>query len=146
MHPAVERRVIVVGLIHNDRREWLLCRMPPDRGVFPGQWGIPGGGIEPGEDAENALRRELREEVGLEVSQVEPLLFTDGLYTKRFPDGTSRPIYMIFLVYKCLAAAGEVALNSEFEEYAWVPPDSLRGYDLNLETVKTFTRLGLLTP
>jgi nucleoside triphosphatase len=144
MHPAIERRVIVVGLIHNRRGEWLLCKMPADRGVFPGQWGLPGGGIEPGEQAEDALRRELREEVGLEVSDIEPLFFTDGLYTKRFPGGEQRPIYMIFLVYKCRAAVETVTLNPEFEQSAWVASPSLDKYDLNIETVKTFTRMGLL--
>jgi len=139
--PAIERRVVVVGLIHNARGEWLLCKMPLDRGVFPGQWGLPGGGIEAGEQAEAALRRELREEVGLEVSEIEPLLFTDGLYTKRFPGGASRPIYMIFLVYKCQAADEVVTLNPEFEQYAWVAQDSLMEYELNVETVKTFSRL-----
>jgi nucleoside triphosphatase len=138
---AIERRVIVVGLIRNARGEWLLCRMPPDRGVFPAQWGLPGGGIEPGEEAETALRRELREEVGLEVSDIQPLFFTDGLYTKCFRDGTQRSIYMIFLVYQCLAAGDLVTLNPEFEEYAWVAPSSLAKYDLNVETVKVFDRL-----
>ena len=142
MHPAIERRVVVVGLIYNARGEWLLCKMPPDRGVFPGQWGLPGGGIEPGEQAEEALRRELREEIGLEVSNIEPMLFTDGLYNKRFPGGLQRPIYMIFLVYKCRAAGEIVTLNPEFEDYAWVAQDDLGKYDLNVETVKTFSKLG----
>jgi len=141
MDSAIERRVIVVGLIHNGGGEWLLCKMPAERGVFPGQWGLPGGGIEAGEEAESALRRELREEVKLEVTDVEPMLFTDGLYTKRFPGGTVRPIYMIFLVYKCLAASEAVTLNPEFEEYAWVSPGSLGEYDLNVETRKVFNRL-----
>jgi len=141
--PAIERRVIVVGLIHNACGEWLLCKMPADSGVFPGQWGLPGGGIETGEQAETALRRELREEVSLEVSEIEPLFFTDGLYTKRFPGGALRPIYMIFLVYKCCAASDAVTLNPEFERYAWVAPDSLRNYDLNVETVKVFHRLSV---
>ncbi len=143
MEPAIERRVIVVGLIHNASGEWLLCKMPADRGVFPGQWGLPGGGIEAGEDAETALRRELREEVGLEVSEIEPLFFTDGLYTKRFPNGAQRPIYMIFLVFICLAIGDAVTLNPEFERYAWVPQDLLMKYDLNIETVKVFHRLSV---
>ena len=142
MDQAIERRVIVVGLIHNKRGECLLCRMLPDRGVFPGQWGIPGGGIETGEQAETALRRELREEVGLEVSDIEPLFFTDGLYTKCFPGGAQRPIYMIFLVYICRATGETVTLNPEFEDYAWVSHEALGDYDLNVETVKTFSRLG----
>ena len=142
MGTAVERRVIVVGLIHNGRGEWLLCKMPAEHGVFPGQWGLPGGGIEPGEQAEEALRRELCEEVGLEVSDIEPLFFTDGLYTKRFPGGEQRPIYMIFLVYKCRAAGETIILNPEFEDHTWVAQDSLGEYDLNVETVKTFNKLG----
>ena len=143
MDPAIERRVIVVGLIHNARGEWLLCKMPADRGVFPGQWGLPGGGLEAGEEAETALRRELREEVGLEVSEIEPLFFTDGLYTKRFSGGAARPIYMIFLVYKCRATSDAVTLNPEFEQYIWVAQGSLRNYDLNGETVKVFNRLSV---
>jgi nucleoside triphosphatase len=144
MDQVFERRVIVVGLICNERGAWLLCRMPPDRGVFPGQWGLPGGGIEPGEVAETALRRELHEEVGLEVSDIEPLFFTDGLYTKHFPGGAQRPIYMIFLVYKCRAASDVVILNPEFEDYAWVAQETLGQYELNVETIKTLCRIGWL--
>ncbi len=48
---------------------------------------------------------------------------------------------MIFLVYKCQAADEVVTLNPEFEQYAWVAQDSLMEYELNVETVKTFSRL-----
>ena len=37
------------------------------------RWGLPGGGIEPGEDAATAIRREVREECGLEITIVRPL-------------------------------------------------------------------------
>jgi len=77
-------RLIVVGVVENDAREILICKMPRHRGVFPGQWGLPGGGIEEGETVEAALRRELREEVGLEVRQIRTMFFTDGLYHKTF--------------------------------------------------------------
>ncbi|MDI5349372.1 NUDIX domain-containing protein, partial [Salmonella enterica subsp. enterica serovar Kentucky] len=41
---------------------YLLCKMADNRGVFPGQWALSGGGVEPGERIEEALRREVREE------------------------------------------------------------------------------------
>ncbi len=135
-------RIIVVGVIENEAGEVLICRMPAGRGVFPGQWGLPGGGIEAGEAAETALQRELGEEVGLAVSEIQPLFFSDGIYTKKFPDGRQQEIYMIFLLYACRAVSGAVRLNDEFEQYAWVRREELAGYDLNLETRKTFQRLG----
>jgi nucleoside triphosphatase len=138
-------RLIVVGVVQNKAGEILICKMPRNRGVFPGQWGLPGGGIEEGETVETALRRELEEEVGLEVTNIRPLFFTDGVYQKTFPDGSQQEIYMIFLLFSCQAQSEFVRLNAEFEAYWWVKPEAVKGYDLNVETIKTFTRLGLLS-
>ena len=60
-----QTRIIVVGLVRDQGGRLLLCKMKPDRGVFSGQWGLPGGGMESGEKMEEALRRELREELGI---------------------------------------------------------------------------------
>lgn len=59
----MRQRTIVCPLIQNDGA-YLLCKMADDRGVFPGQWALSGGGVEPGERIEEALRREIREELG----------------------------------------------------------------------------------
>lgn len=137
-------RLIVVGVIYNQDGEVLLCKMPPGRGVFPGQWGLPGGGIEAGELAEDALHRELLEEVGLPVTDIQPLFFSEGVYSKTFPDGNQQEFYMVFLIYACRAANTHVHLNAEFESYAWVMPDDLKVYDLNVETGNTFRRMKIL--
>jgi nucleoside triphosphatase len=136
-------RVIVVGVIQNLRDEYLIFLNPTSRGVFPGQWALPGGGIEPGERMEDALRREIREEVGLEISEIRPILFKDGQYPKLFPDGRSKLIYMIFLVFTCRAGSEEVAVGEEFETYAWVKKENLVDYDLNPETRDTFKQMGV---
>jgi len=134
----------VVGIVQNEKEQYLIGKMPVERGVFPGEWGLPGGGIEDGETIETALRRELREELGLEILDIRPLFFSDGLYKKSFPDGSLQDIYMIFLVFSCKAVSEEVKLNLEFSQYAWVDPATLQNYDLNSATIKTFQRVGLI--
>lgn len=142
--PSIQFRVIVVALVQNERGDYLICRMPKDRGVFPDQWGLPGGGIEEGERMESALRRELREELGIEVSDIKPLFFKDGQHRKSFADGNQREVYMIFLIFSCRAASGELKLSPEFTDYAWVKSASLGDYNLNSATIETFRQAGVL--
>jgi nucleoside triphosphatase len=138
-------RTIVVGLVWNRDGDLLFCRMSPDRGVFPGRWGFPGGGIEPGESMESALRRELREELGVEVENIRPAFFKDCLHSKTFADGTAQPVYMIFLLFHCTAVQDQLRLNDEFTEYRWVGENDVGQLDLNTETVDTLNRLGSWT-
>jgi len=61
-----DRRPHMTGavVVLSDRGRWLVQRRPPS-GLLPGLWEFPGGKLEPGERAESAARRELREETGL---------------------------------------------------------------------------------
>ena len=138
-------RLVVVPIVRDEHRRILLCKMPPDRGVFPNKWGLPGGGVEPGEQMYQALEREVREELGVSLLEAKPLFFKDGLHKKTFPDGSKREIYMIFLLFECRISSTEtICLNDEFCEYAWVEPVRLSSYDLNSATQETFQFLGLM--
>jgi nucleoside triphosphatase len=120
--------------------------MADDRGVFPGQWALSGGGVEPGERIEKALRREVREELGeqLVLSDITPWTFSDDVRTKTYADGSQEEIYMIYLIFDCVAANREVKINEEFQAFAWVKAQDLGSYDLNIATRKTLTLKGLL--
>ena len=141
----MRQRTIVCPLIQNDGC-YLLCKMADDRGVFPGQWALSGGGVEPGERIEEALRREVREELGeqLVLSEITPWTFSDDIRTKTYADGSQEEIYMIYLIFDCVAANREVNINEEFQAFAWVKAEDLGTYDLNIATRKTLTWKGLL--
>ena len=141
----MRQRIIVCPVIQNEG-EYLLCKMAKDRGVFPGQWALPGGGVEPGETIENALRREIREELGdaLEIAHIQPWTFRDDRRKKTYADGSQEEIYMIYLIYDCVTANRAITFNEEFQETAWVAPAALKAMDLNEATRLTFRQKGLI--
>lgn len=141
----MRQRTIVCPVIQNEG-EYLLCKMAADRGVFPNQWALSGGGMEPGETMEEALRREIREELGeaLIISEVKPWAFRDDVRVKTYAGGTTEQIYMIYLIFDCVSANRDVTFNEEFQEIAWVKPEVLADMDLNVATQETFRQKGLL--
>ena len=141
----MRQRTIVCPLIQNDGA-YLLCKMADDRGVFPGQWALSGGGVEPGERIADALRREIREELGdkLILQKITPWTFSDDVRMKTYADGTKEEIYMIYLIFDCVSANREITINEEFQDFAWVKPQDLAQYDLNVATRKTLSLKGLL--
>ncbi|HCI5730326.1 TPA: nucleoside triphosphatase NudI [Klebsiella variicola] len=141
----MRQRTIVCPLIQNEGH-YLLCKMAAGRGVFPGQWALSGGGVEPGERIEEALRREIREELGekLILTHIAPWSFRDDTRVKTYPDGRQETIYMIYLVFDCVSANRDVTINEEFDDYAWVKAEDLKNYDLNAATRVTLSQKGLL--
>jgi len=76
----VQREAVRALLVDADERIMLVqYENPATRATW---WGTPGGGIEPGEDHQTALRRELREELGLEEFDAGPLVWT---HERTFP-------------------------------------------------------------
>jgi nucleoside triphosphatase len=134
-------RTCVIAIIQNRAGEYLLCKTPENRGVFPNQWGIPGGGINPHETMYQALEREVQEEVGLSITNAAPLYFTDDTQEKYHIDGGAEATYMIYLLFTCAATTATVRLNEEYVDYAWVKPEDIFTYDLNTATKSTFERV-----
>jgi hypothetical protein len=67
--PVAEHLVVAVILQRAD--ELLLCHRSPGRQWYPDVWDFPGGHVEPGERPEDALRREVAEELGAELEGVD---------------------------------------------------------------------------
>jgi 8-oxo-dGTP diphosphatase len=106
------RFAVTAGAIITDRDGRVLLlkhRFRPGTG-----WGIPGGFIEHREHPEAALRRELREEVGLELEKIE-LFTTRAIKTHR----------QIEIVFTARAKGDTNQLNFEIQKVAWFLPGEL---------------------
>lgn len=75
-HEAGVHRIAVAALVRDG--EVLLAHRHPQRAAYPDCWDLVGGHIEPGESPEVAVRRECREEIGVEVADPRPLHLTNS--------------------------------------------------------------------
>ena len=98
--PPVRLRASARAIILDEDDRILLCRFefPRDGRQFV-VWATPGGGIEPGESVLAALRRELREEVGLEVDADPPHIWHQELVRPGYPapdyDGAVNDYFLV---------------------------------------------------
>jgi len=74
-----DRVQVAVGLVRNTRGQWLLASRPAGK-AYAGWWEFPGGKVEAGESVEQALRRELQEELGIVIERSEPLEMVEFSY------------------------------------------------------------------
>ncbi len=99
------------------------------RGAEPlkGEWSIPGGMLELGEELPAAVVRELREETGLDVEPLDVIAVFDRIER----DGRSKPKYHYVIVdYVCRKLGGRLAPSSDVEDARWVEFRQLRRYHL----------------
>lgn len=101
-------RVAAYGLLQrNDRL--LLCRLSERVGLNPGFWTLPGGGLDFGEDPEDAVVREFMEETGLTV-KVNELVAIDSLCDS-IPGWL--PMHSIRIIYSVHYVSGELQFEHE---------------------------------
>lgn len=117
MSAARPRLLVAAAVVERDGRVMLCQRRPGVHNAL--KWEFPGGKLEPGESPEEALRRELREELDIlvEVGRIR-----DAVY-HRYED---RDVLVLF--YDCRIAAGEPRMV-DCNAVAWATPESLARYD-----------------
>ena len=105
---------VAAAVLQKPDGSFLLAQRPPDK-IWAGYWEFPGGKVEPGETPHHALVRELREELGIEVTTAYPWL--TRVFT--YPHATVRLNF-----FRVTAWSGEMHPH-EGQEFAWQMPLSL---------------------
>lgn len=110
---------VAAAALINDRAEILLAQRPRGKSMA-GLWEFPGGKIEAGETPEQALARELYEELGIRVtqSQMQPATFASHTYQSFY-------LFMPLFIIRSWNGALE---PREGQSLAWVRKDDLRTY------------------
>ncbi|HEX5774443.1 MAG TPA: NUDIX domain-containing protein [Candidatus Paceibacterota bacterium] len=136
-------RIAITGIIWRKDEDgtirFLVAKRAAHKKLWPGKWTVPGGGVEASDymageasyqnsespqwygAVERTLRREIKEEVGVEVDDIQFLL--DVAFVR--PDG----VPVIVLSFYCRYAGGEVAFDEDTEEAVWITVEELPKYE-----------------
>jgi len=116
------------ALIVNPKGKILLLKSHKWKNMFT----IPGGHIELGETIEQALKREVKEETGLEISGIEFLMVQDFIFGENY----CRKRHFVFINFSAKTGNAAVKLNEEAEEYTWATPAEARKLPVEPYTMK----------
>ncbi len=121
---------IGVAVIWNEQRQILIDRRRPG-GLMGGLWEFPGGKIEPGETVVECIKREIREELGIEIEVGDRLIVIDYIYSQ----------FSITLnVHHCQHLTG-IPQPIESEEVRWVTLDQLDQYPFPAANIQIINAL-----
>lgn len=95
-----------------------------------GSWGVPGGKVDWGETLEDAVKREFKEEVGLNLSEIRFALAQEAVLSDEF----YKEAHFILLNYYAVSDHEIITPNEEIEEWAWVLPQETLNYPINSYT------------
>ena len=116
------RPIVGVGAIILENENVLIVRrgQPPKMGA----WSIPGGGVHLGEDLEQACRREVKEETGLDVE-----ILSEGRVLNRVTrDEWERvQFHYVLIDFVCRPIGGMLQAASDISEAKWVPLSDVSG-------------------
>jgi len=115
--------VAVDGIAENENNEILLVKQR--NGQY---WTLPGGQVENGENLENALIREFKEESGIDISVGKLICISSNVGTHEGHNGYETVPTKVIFSFICEFKGGELRTSDETIETRWVPKDKIFDY------------------
>lgn len=123
-----KKHIIAITAIIKYGDKLLIIKRNANEIAHPGKWAIPGGKAERGETVMDALKREVKEEVGLDIEDVKEFI---NDYTFVRPDGHN----VIGFTFLVTATSDSVKLGEDLDDFKWILPEELEECDC-IEGVK----------
>jgi 8-oxo-dGTP pyrophosphatase MutT (NUDIX family) len=135
----MKQRVIVSALVKKGDHYLFIKHFPKDN-AYPNTLHIPGGGLNPGEDPQHAIKREIQEETNIKVKNIAPFDFDfDVLGSYK-----GEPTQLIFLRFLADYLDGELKAGSDACEALWIHKEDIRNYPHNPPSLRLLSKLGLI--
>jgi 8-oxo-dGTP pyrophosphatase MutT (NUDIX family) len=134
---TVYRDTVAAYIVSADGKVLFGRKDPARGGVYADCWHVPGGGIDDGESREQALVREIYEEVGIDIANAPMLLVPDtgrGESMKQRPGQADVLVKMTFAVYRVMlptfASQTRLASNDDLVDLTWFSLNELQDLQL----------------
>lgn len=135
----MKTRLIVSAVIEKDGF-LLFGKKKAGVGPYPNTWHLIGGGVNDGEALTDAIKREIKEEAGIEV-EIEKSLGFDEDYE---PNKHGEMTHYIFLVFQAKYVSGEIKADDDIEKLEWISKTKLSKIELAGPAIKLFKGMGYL--
>lgn len=122
------------GFIFKENKILLIKKSALDPSQ-PNKWGVPGGRMKFGEEIDDHIKREIFEEVGLEVNLGDPFFIWQWQVVQKNKNGAEIKIQIVAVARTCYFKSGTISFTKQeenecIEDYAWVRLSDIKKYNL----------------
>lgn len=115
------QRLNVAAVLFNQEGKMLITQRSATKKYLPNAWHIPGGQIDEGETVEEALKREVKEELDLEITEI---IADTGVVHDYFGRGDQKSRTLFILA----RSQGEITLDHENQAYKYIDKNEINEY------------------
>jgi 8-oxo-dGTP diphosphatase len=114
----MKTQVVQKAIVLNKTGHILILRRSMTDTRRPLQWDLPGGMVEKGEELKASVEREISEEAGLKVTEINPIYAKSEIRTWKNRDN-EKTVNVVFIFYLAKTDNNKVVISFEHDKYQW---------------------------